>query len=458
MKRVSRHNEKVLYPKKSGFYSHRIVQRLGGRRITLYRRNDIAESSWFFCVYLKEEKRQYRVSLNTTDKDEAKDKSETILIDLLGRIKNGETVFSPTLADVLRLYNEDQERKVAQGQISKKTVQLQRYRIKLGMDFISSHYQTGLQTKITILDGDKFNVYLEWRLAKRKEKGDDKTIRLDVVRDELLSIRKVFHFARDQKLCSERNIPTWNIVVEKDIPRRRRVGQEDYNKFLRCIRSWKSKAKNPKDRYHREMLLHFVLVVSHTGLRTGELMGLRNRDIEIREDANECVLTVRSETSKIRRGRLITVNQSYGGHPTREKGTNYLIRWIQSYQIHKEPSHFVFAPFDDGDKSARDIYYHFYKQLRIALKEYALEWFDTYHCRHFWITNRLYAGEPIHLVAKAAGTSTGEIEKTYSNVMTELATRQFGNNRVVYRKDGSYEVISNRNESQLESSQESSKS
>ena len=449
MKRVSSLNQKVAYPKTTGFYSHRIIQRFGGKRITLYRRNDIADSSWFFCVYLKEAKRQYRISLMTADKDEAKDKAETILIDLLGRLKNGETVFSPTLQEVLRSYNEDQERKVAQGQISSKTVQLQRYRIKLGMEFISSRYPAGLATKITAIDGSVFNDYLAWRLAKRRAKGADKTMRLDVVRDELLSIRKVFHFARDQKLCGDRAVPSWAIVVERDSPRRRRVTQEHYNGFLRCVRRWKSKAKSPKERYHREMLFHFVLVVAHTGLRTGELMGLKNRDIQIREEANECVLNVRSETSKVRRGRLITVNQSFGGHPTREKGTNYLIRWIQKYQIHKKPSDYVFTPFSDGDKSARDIYYHCYKQLRIALKEISLEWFDTYHCRHFWITNRLYAGEPIHLVAKAAGTSTNEIEKTYSNVMTELATRQFGNNRVVYRKDGSYTVIPNRNDQSL---------
>jgi hypothetical protein len=101
----------------------------------------------------------------------------------------------------------------------------------------------------------------------------------------------------------------------------------------------------------------------------------------------------------------------------------------------------VFAPFNDGKTSARDTYYHSYKSLRIELKTLDLDWFDTYHCRHFWITNRLYAGESIHLVARAAGTSTDEIEKTYSNVLTELATRQFGKNQVVYQEDGSFSVI-----------------
>src|SRR5579863_2841440 len=80
----------------------RVVQRLGGRRITLYRRNDIGRSSWFLCIYLREEKRQYRISLKTDDREDAKSKAEAVLIELLGRVRNGERILSPSLAEVLR--------------------------------------------------------------------------------------------------------------------------------------------------------------------------------------------------------------------------------------------------------------------------------------------------------------------------------------------------------------------
>jgi len=441
LKRV-RSNENDAQSQRGGFYSERLVQRLGDRKITLYRRTDINDSSWFFCVYLREEKRQYRVSLKTTDRQQAKRKAEDVLIELLGRIRGGEKILSPSLGDVLRLYREEQTRLVDAGQIAKKTVTLQSYRINLGIEFLTTLYPAGKSTKITVIDGAVFNGYLAWRREKRASKGSGLTIRLDVVRDELLSIRKVFHFAHEKKLCSEHSVPTWNFKVEKEGPKRRRVTKDDYSAFINCIKSWRAKAESTKELYHRQMLFHFVLLVSNTGLRTGELLGLKNRDVEIREQAKECVLTVRPETSKVRRGRLITVNQSFGGNSTRKEGINYLIRWMQKYQIHRDRSDYVFAPFNDGKKSARDIYYHSYKKLRMDLKEVNLDWFDTYHCRHFWITNRLYAGEPIHLIARAAGTSTSEIEKTYSNVLTELTTRQFGRNQVVYRKDGSYDVIS----------------
>ena len=53
----------------------------------------------------------------------------------------------------------------------------------------------------------------------------------------------------------------------------------------------------------------------------------------------------------------------------------------------------------------------------------------------------MLAEEPIHFVAKAAGISTGEIEKTYSRSLTELATRRFGRKQVTYEKDGSWNAI-----------------
>lgn len=283
--------------------------------------------------------------------------------------------------------------------------------------------------------------YLPWRQEDRAKTSTRGTIRRDVVRDELLAIRKFFRFALERGLCSERNVPYWRFDVEKEGAVRRRITQRDYAHFLNCIRIWKAKANNPKEHYHRELLHHFVLVIASSGLRSGELFGLKNRDVEIRHADGECLLAIRAETSKVRKGRQITVTPSYGGRATSPTPINYLIRWMKKHQKHKDPNDLVFSPYTDGARSARDIYYHMYEKLRVDLKEVGLEWFDTYHCRHFWITNRLYAGGPIHLVAKAAGTSVKEIEQTYSNVLTEIITRDFGRKRVIYRDNGSPVVV-----------------
>jgi integrase len=262
-----------------------------------------------------------------------------------------------------------------------------------------------------------------------------------VVRDELLTIRKMFLWAQKEKLCGEKTIPRWTFAVEKEGSKRQRMTQRDYLNFLTIIHHWIKEAQDERQRYNRILLRHFVLVVSNSGMRSGELFGLKNRDVAVREKSNECLITIRPETSKVRQGRQITFHGSYGGNVKRGQQTNYLIRWFNTYQLFKEPGNYVFSPMTDGTVDARDVYYHNYKLLRVRLTEAGIGWFDTYHCRHFWITNRLLAGEPIHLVAKAAGTSVAEIEATYSHVLGEMATKQFNKRQVQYDDEGGFTVI-----------------
>lgn len=101
----------------------------------------------------------------------------------------------------------------------------------------------------------------------------------------------------------------------------------------------------------------------------------------------------------------------------------------------------MFTPFDTGKTTCRDTFYHQYKSLRQKLKEKGLEWFDLYHSRHAWVTNRILAGEDIYQVAQAAGTSVAEIESTYSHVLTAETTRKFNSKRVEHHPDGSHEIV-----------------
>lgn len=426
-----------------GYESRKKRIRFGDTTATLYKRADVKGGSWTLRFNLRAEKRSYRRSLDTSDLREAERRAHSEVIKILTRIESGQTILAPSLHDVALEFEQEQSRAVKAGELAAKTQALQRYRIKLGLTFLREKLPAGDQTKVSAIDGGLFEGYLPWRKELRATKVKDGTIRRDVVRDELLTVRKMFKYAHAKRLCSENSIPRWSFPIEKESSRRRRMTQRNYADFIKCIRTWRLKAKDEKGAYHRELLRHFVLVVANTGLRTGELFGLRNKDVEVREKANECVIAIRAETSKVRKGRQITVLPSHGGRSSESepRAVNYLIRWITTFQRHKGPEDCVFAPFDSGKKEARDIYYHCYKSLREDLKPIGLDWFDTYHCRHFWITNRLLAEEAIHLVAKAAGTSTGEIEATYSHVLTELATKRFGKKSVVYERDGSWNVV-----------------
>ncbi len=423
----------------------------GAYRASIYRRADVGSSSYFMRLYLKDEGRYYRKSLGTKDRREARERATTELVQLLAKLQTGQRILAISLADLKRRFAIEQGKRVSDGRLAANTQRAHHYRIENGIKFLREKLQKDniLDTRLSAIDGSVFRDYLAWRLEGAA--AANRTVRRDVVRDELLTIRQMFLYAKKERWCTDKTVPNWDFTVEKEPPSRERMTQRNYTDVINVLRSWAAEAKSEKDVYNRRMLQHFILLISNTGMRSGEAFGLKNRDIEMHRTRQECVITIRPETSKVRRGRKIVLLASVGGRVENTKPINYLIRWIDQYQRHKKPSDFVFATYaNKGRKNpasgsvlhptAGDVIYKGYGALRKKLADLQLDWFDPYHCRHFYITNRLLAEEPIHIVAKVCGTSVKEIEATYSHVLTEIASRNFGKKRVVYDKEGGYGV------------------
>lgn len=424
--------------------------KVGTHEGVISRRNDGKSSKFYFRYYLTSEKRYYRKSLDTEDVLEAKKRATDALIEILGKINTGQRVISISLGDLRRKYLFH----LQNGKLAERTKELNRYRVERGIRFLATK-RISLDTRVSTIDGEVFKEYEVFRRAEiaEKNKTAKKQIKLrnDVIRDELLSIRKMFKFAKEEKLCSDKQIPFWRIVVEREGAKRHRMNIHDYRTFIHTMRSWVNEDASDKERYKRLMVQHSVLTMAACGLRSGEMFALRNRDVQIHEERKECVINIESGTSKKRRGRKITIHATAGGRPN---GTeiNYLIRWMNRYQRHKDPDDLVFTNFDNQtlrrgarkkvkrDDDARTVFYKTYESLRSRLNEVGIGWFDPYHARHWFATNKLYAGQPIHLVANVLGSSTRELESTYSHVITEIASRKFNKTEVHYGEDGSIEV------------------
>jgi len=408
------------------------IMKFGTHAATLYRRPEAKKSSWFFRIFIREEKRHYRQSLRTTDLNQAKFLVTDKVIEILGKVQSGQRLLDVSLNDLHRQYQIHMDHQVENGQISPNTWKSHRYRLRLGLDFLkglTKRYPTALNTRLSALDGELFNGYFDWRLSVTKGKG--RTIRSDVVRDELLTIRKMFQYAKKEKLCGEKAIPSWDFIVETEAPRRKRLGPDDNRNFKKCLAQWAmldtSIAGNEKATYHRMLTLCVIRLVEATGMRSGEVFGLKNSCLKRRGD--DYIVSIQARTSKVRRSRDITVlADSFGD-------------WFYRWQRHKDKDAYVFSPFDSGKTSCRDTFYHQYKSFRQELRKVNLDWYDLYHCRHVWVTHRIHAGEQLYKIAQAAGTSTKEIESTYSHVLTEVTTKEFNRKKVVARSDGSHEII-----------------
>jgi integrase len=417
---------------KRNYELDKYIMQFGSQAVSLYRRPEAKRSSWFFRIYIKEEKRHYRQSLNTTNLSQAKFLVQDEIVKILGKVQNGQRLLDLSLNDLHRQYQVHMDHEVENGQISNNTWKSHRYRLRLGLEFLKSlekKYPKAMNTRLSALDGEVYRGYLDWRLETTKAKG--RIIRRDVVRDELLTIRKMFLYAKKEKLCSTRAVPNWEFNVESEAPRRQRLKPGDRAEFNKCLFKWAmvddAEPANEKTTYHRLMTLCVIRLVEATGMRSGEVFGLKNKSI--RRKGDDLLVSILAETSKVRRGRDITVkSESFGD-------------WRYRWQRHKDPNDFVFCPFDDGKTNCRNTFYHQYKSLRNELKKVNLDWYDLYHCRHVWVTNRILAGEHLYKIAQAAGTSTKEIESTYSHVLTEESTKDFNKKAIRHLPDGSHEVV-----------------
>ena len=426
-------NTKALYGTRGAETNKRVLT-FGSTKVTLYQRKDNGSPCWYFKIRLKGERQYYKRSLKTPSFGVAKDLAQDKVIEILAALKNGDRVVSLSLKELFRGYIKHLDDSLRRDEIRPATLKNLSSRLNTAVRFLNEKLPAQMNTKVGSFDGNLFDQYLEWREAEVREKTKSQAT-LSMIRDELLVIRKAFKWAASRKLAPIRAVPVWTHFKSPE-PKRARFTRADYNKVVRILTVWAARpTKDEKTSYYRQMVRHAFLVIANCGLRSGELFGLKNSDLEINYESKEVAIRVRSETTKVRTERKVVLSpiSSYRSEDGGE-GVNYLIRWISDYQIHKENSHYVFSAFDSGSKvsaqnkthsGAREPFYDQYKKgFRPELAKAGLQDFDLYHCRHMFITFRLEADQNIYKVARATGTSLVQIERTYSHVLSETASRE----------------------------------
>ncbi len=174
-------------------------------------------------------------------------------------------------------------------------------------------------------------------------------------------------------------------------------------------------------RYQRELLRNYLLFMANSGLRPNEARQLTWQDIRIEKDTGgKAALVVEvAETTKTGARTVVC----------RDGADVYLDR-LKKISAHTEPTDFVFC---DRDGKPID---NFNKTFHAVLKKLKLlddRWGKrrtVYSLRHFYCTEALLSGVPIHVLATNMGTSIAYIEHHYSHVLTlmqakELRTKKF---------------------------------
>lgn len=189
-----------------------------------------------------------------------------------------------------------------------------------------------------------------------------------------------------------------------------------YNYAL-CRGKWKDTRIHALHRFQRVMLRVFVLLASSTGLRTGELKSLKWSDIRVQKgESGEDVLvvSVRPETSKVRRGRSAVAHSSH------------IIGVLTEYKEisdYTEPDDLVFySQMKTGEIGEVDLSTNFKTFLRRCEykgREEGLRLSSNgkprtlYSLRHFFAIQRLIQNVDVFQLATTMGTGVTQIRNHY---------------------------------------------
>jgi len=218
-------------------------------------------------------------------------------------------------------------------------------------------------------------------------------------------------------------------ISRADVGKRDTFTIEEYEEMVKFLRTYTSKKHCPDDekRTERQKVRDYILTLSNTLMRTGELRQLTWGDVLGFEDRTDvsgkrvCLtnLRIRKETTKVRRPRTIWV-----------RGGEYIKR-VQTYSPFTEPTDLLFTnKTGTHPLGTRELYRHWDVVMKgIGIEDHSERKLSYYSLRHFGITMRMKSSVPIADVAAIAGTSVSHIETHYrhidDDVMKESGLRNF---------------------------------
>ena len=378
---------------------------LGGKALIF--RVKASGDIWQFRMWIAEEKKYLRKTLQTTDTSTAIKRAETKYLEIYSDVKTGKKIFGITLSELICAYIAWRSKDVDGGKITAGrllTIQSQlrnlvRYKSK--------------DTKISGLDRSSLYDYAQWRRTD-KSKTQDVTIR-----NEQVTFNHMIAYAYRNGLAHFDKFDFQSIKI-KDIRTRDIFSLNEYDDLVKYLRVWVSNKKkiSAAERAHRMLIRDCILIASNTMLRVGELWQLRWKDIEKYEELSDesgkkvtiVSLNVRSEIAKTRRSRKVTT-----------RGGEYFQR-LHSRAEYKGKNDYIFCGKSGDVRLPKMMFYDAWADLMrgigIDYKERNLTW---YSLRHFGITCRLKAGASIFDISKIAGTGVTNIEQRYGHFDQSMA-------------------------------------
>lgn len=365
--------------------------------LKLFRRADVKHRKWYCRVRVPNEDRYKTISLKTTDIEAARERAFDQDADVRFRIKHEVPIFNRPFSQIAKEFAELQKARSGAGEIT-----FHRWRV------IDSHIRTQLNRyvgtmQINLVGQDKWLGYPMWRQENGKGRSGGR-VSPGTIRDEMATLRSVMTYAASKRYINESQIFKGKLPLSK--VRREEFTPEEYRKLHAFGRSWKKKARAPYNKFYRELVYNFILIMSNTGMRPSEARNLQWRDIEQRAAKDGRKFVVLNVRGKGKFRRLVAAS-SVG---------EYLER-VRAMSKATKPNDPVFSTWEG--QASKSLYHGTIETLLTdaeLLHSSSGKRRSTYCFRHTYATYRLTEGVDVYFLAKQMGTSVQMIESHYGHV------------------------------------------
>jgi integrase len=391
----------------------------------IYKRGDY----WQMRIWLKKEHKYARYTLKTRNKSTAIDKAKLHYHALMAQQLAGKTYFSITTKIGVEMYLAEREKDVAVGIIVKGRFSVIRTQLNHWLSIV------GKDTKLKELERTECeNYFLERTKTKKSIPVSQSTVENE---QSIINAMMKWLYKRGETYIDGFDFKKLK-RIDKGVDENRRATFTDaeVKSIKSALADYIKDAEADIDatgNLSKAITAYYLGFSLISGLRRGEQLQLRWCDVadmehgEARSNKRSgskfdlIQITVRGETSKVRKTRKLVVKDSgyFSGllhlksRQLGEGATEATARKLLGEQV-------MFSTNGTSQLTPRAIGYHFEKLMEVA-KITGLDKRDLvpYSFRHYFITQRVNSNLPPAAVAEMCGTSITQIEKTYYHTTAE---------------------------------------
>ena len=368
--------------------------------VTLFR--DAPSGDVFqFQMWISKEKKYIRKSTRKRDLQDAKEVARKYWKETIAKIELEQPIFALTARELVERFLESAKQDIGitrtQGRWETIRSQLSHY-----LDFVTPHI------KITDIDRNIWDGYYRFRRNKSS------TVQDVTLRNEASNIRALYKFAIRHEYLTDRYMPYFPALTVR-ANKRRALELDEYRKIYEHLRSkeWSSQG-NKKEQSYRRFIYFAVIVLANTGIRFGEMRRLKWNNIgKITKDENGHQVIINLEANQTKNKRERTVVGRRGD----------IFRSIKKHSNFTGRNDFIFVDnfSETGEQLEKNRYYRLWNEMldNTGLQESTDDNISFYNLRHFYATQRLYAGTDPYTLAKSLGCGLNYLWNHYGQVQTE---------------------------------------